>query len=165
MGELYKELFKRVGEVKSVLDIGCGMHPLSFPSKDVKYYAYDIAEDDIAFLQKYFTTLNIKGKAVVGDVTEDKVLESLPKVDVAFLLKVLDPLERKKGHKFSEQLLDKVRAKWLVVSFATTTVSGKQMRHSYRGWIERLLERKGWLFYQLLFENEVFYLINKHKKG
>ena len=79
-------------------------------------------------------------------------------VDVCFMFKFLDPIEDK-GHKLSEEIIKLIKARYIVISFSTKTVSGKKMNHPYRGWIEKMLERIKKDFEKISLENEVFYII------
>jgi len=85
----------------------------------------------------------------------------VPMQDVCLLFKVLDSLEPAKGHKFAEQLITKVPAHYVVASFPTRTITGKPMRHPYRGWMDRMLKRIGYEFQVFVEGDEVFYVVKK----
>lgn len=153
---LYKKIFKITGKPKKILDLGCGSNPLKFKEKGIYYVACDINKDICKKVKEYLDKQKIKNKVICKDLL--KVNE---KADVCFLFKVLDVLDRGKGHKVSENLIKKLKCKHIVVSFPTKTLSKKQMRHPYRGWIERMLNRIGYKFKILKFENEIFYVIKK----
>ncbi len=160
--DLYGQIFKITGWPKSILDLGCGLNPMSFPFmglEEADYRAYDINEDDINLLNKYFEAMgdDLHGKAELFTFGQKK---EFPRADVCFLFKIIDILDRK-GHKKSEELIKNLKCKFIVASFSTKTVSGKSMRHSYRGWMDRMLERLGYKFEILRFENEIFYVIKK----
>lgn len=166
--ELYKSIFKITGIPESILDLGCGFNPFSYPFMGINklnYYAYDINEEDCKFLNNYFNLMSkytkLEGKAEVLNLKDLSLISKLPATDVCFLFKTLDPLEQK-GHKFSEQLISLIKSKWVIVSFSTKTISGKQMKHPYRGWIERMLNRINLKFEKLRFPNEFFYIIKNH---
>jgi len=161
---LYKKLFAITKKPASILDLGCGLNPLAFPYmqlKKVTYFAYDIDKEDCSYSNQYFSkTKAITGKATVADIRK---ISTFPLTDVTLLFKILDPVDQGKGHKRSEHLIKKLRSPWIIASFSTTTVSGKAMRHPYRGWFERMLHRLQLPFKKVTTPNEVFYLINKHK--
>jgi len=169
---LYKKIFSITGKPTTILDLGAGINPLSYPYMQLpklEYHAYDIDEQDKKFLNTYFSLMKehkLKGKASILNllqVKKDKnFLKKLPKADIAFLLKLLDPLERGKGHKLSEIIITTLPAKYLVVSFSTKTVSDKPMKHPYRGWIERMLERLSFSYKKITLKNEVFYIIKRN---
>jgi 16S rRNA (guanine(1405)-N(7))-methyltransferase len=157
---IYKKIFKITGKPKTILDLGCGMNPVSYPYMKVKakYYASELNKKDCEFLEKYFKLMKIKGEAFAIDLKKPNLLKKLKPVDVCFLFKVVDTIE-KKGHKLAEEIIKTVKAKWIVVSFATRILDGKPMKHPYRGWIERMLERIGSEFKIIKEENEIFYII------
>lgn len=160
--ELYEKIFSITEKPKSILDIGCGFNPFSYVFMNldaVKYHAYDINEDDIEILNRYFEMMgdDLNGKAELFSFQQKR---EFPKADICFLFKVLDILDQK-GHKRSEELIKNLKCRWIAASFSTITVSGKRMKHPYRGWLNRMLERLGMEFKVLEFENEIFYIIRK----
>ncbi len=167
--KLYSNIFKITGKPNVILDLGCGLNPVSYKYmnlKSLKYYAYDIDKDDINFLNKYFSLIKDKldGKAYVKDLSSIDVIKKLPKADICFMFKLLDPLEKGKGHKLSEEIITSLNCKYIVVSFSTKTVSGKPMKHPYRGWIERMLNRINLKFKKISLENEIFYIVKNKPK-
>ena len=162
---LYKKIFAITKKPKTIIDLGCGLNPISYPYMNIKnlnYYAFDINTKDIGFLNNYFKIMKNKGlngKAKILNLKNTNI-SKLPKADICLMLKLLDPLEAK-GHKLSETLITKLNTKHIVVSFATKTVTGRQMNYPYRGWIERMLNRINLKFNKITIENEVFYVIKK----
>ena len=130
----------------------------------LNYYAYDIDKADMSFINEYFYTMKdkISGKAEtinLASISEEEI-QKLPKVDVCFMFKLADVLDRK-NHKQSEKIITNLNSKYIVVSFAKKTITGKNMNFPYRGWIERMLERVGLKFEKIEFETEVFYIIKR----
>lgn len=154
----YKDLQDLVNRVhaSSILDLGCGLNPLFLAKPGIKYYAYDIREDNIHELNSFFKKNNLPAIAKVADITKI----DFPETDLCLILKVLDVIEIK-GHKQSEILLKRIPSKTIIVSFSTKTLSGKNMNHPERGWIEQLCSRLGYKFTRKLTHNEIFYLIEK----
>lgn len=166
--KLYNDIFWITGKPDSILDLGCGMNPFSYPFMSVaaKYYASDISSKDTDFVQRYFRKVGIDGITFplnLKGVAKAHVLDIFPKTDVCFLFKVLDSIETK-GHKLAEILVKAINSDFVVASFSTRTLSGKRMRHPYRGWIEQMCKRIGYGYEVLEFENEIFYVINKQSK-
>ena len=164
---LYRNIFKITGKPKKIIDLGCGLNPISYPYigiTDLIYKAYDIDKDDCKFLNHYFNLMKsytkLKGIADVNDLSSLKEIKKLPRADICFMFKFLDVIESK-GHKLSEQIIKTLNCKHLVISFPTKTVSGKKMKHPYRGWIEKMLERIDLEFEKLTTDNEIFYIIKK----
>ena len=162
---LYSKIFAIAGKPKIILDLGCGINPFSFfhmKLKECIYYAYDINEEEINSINTFFQLLHkenpsFTGKAMVADI----LAVPLPKADLCFLFKMTDVLDQGKGHKKTEELLKKIPAKYVVVSFATKTMSGKAMTAPRRSWMEWLCKRLGYDFEILEFENELFYVVKK----
>ena len=157
--EIYNKIFAITGKPKTVLDLGCGLNPLSFPDRNSLYYACDINKDNLKLVEKYFQKNNIKGKIFFCDLT--KIDNSFPKADVCFLFKVLDIIESK-GHKTAEKIITSLSCKYVVVSFATKTLSGRKMNHPERIWFERMLGRLNLKWTKFEVENEMFYVVEKH---
>ncbi len=167
--ELYTKLFAITGKPKVILDLGCGLNPLSLPLMElegVEYYGYDIHSEQMELLRSYFTSMEkqmsaFNGKAGVIDLLEIEKVKKLAKADVAFLFKVADVLDKNKGHTKSEAVFRAIPARYVVVSFATKTMSGKRMTAPRRIWMEWMCDRLGWSYRVLEFENEIFYVIKK----
>jgi 16S rRNA (guanine(1405)-N(7))-methyltransferase len=164
---LYKEIFAITGKPKRIVDLGSGLNPVSFPYMGINkcfYYAYDIDQEDIDFLNRFFVLIKrysqLEGKASIINLKDNKL--DIPNSDICFMFKLLDVIEEK-GHKVSEKLIRSVNSKYIVVSFPIKTVSGKKMNHPYRGWIERMLSRIKMPYKKILTQNEVFYCIDKSK--
>ncbi|MBR9706030.1 hypothetical protein GOV14_03280 [Candidatus Pacearchaeota archaeon] len=164
---LYESIFKHTGFPETIVDLGCGMNPLSYPFMDlkkVKYFCYDIDEQDINFLNKYFEVMKKRGffgHAEILDMTDTDNVKNLPKSNIAFLFKTLDVIDIK-NHKASEALIKQLIniTDFIVVSFATKTITMKQMNKPRRVWFERMLERLKINFEIIKLENEIFYLLS-----
>jgi len=166
---LYNRIFEITGKPKSILDLGCGMNPFSYPflrkaaGNECTYYASDFSEEECKIIERYFKKNKIKGVVFPLDLREIKdanILDIFPKTDVCFLFKVLDTIE-KGGHKLAEMIINAVNSDYVVASFSTRTLTGKKMNHPYRGWIERMCKRIGYSYDIIEFENEIFYIIKK----
>ncbi len=159
----YISLFRITGKPKVILDLACGLNPLSYPwmgIKNLTYYAYELSPDDASFIQSYFKIIakysGLRGKAFSSDLLK---LPSLPKSDICFLFKALDSLESlKKG--ISLELIKIINAKFVVVSFPVYSISGKK-RLKPRSWFFALLNNLKLSYKEVELENEVFYIIKK----
>ena len=171
--DIYSKIFEITGKPVRILDLGCGINPVSIPFMGLEwgfeYYAYDINDAEITALNDFFKIERINGTARVLDLSNIENIDLLEKnIDVCFMFKVIDVLEEeKKGHKYAEEMIKKLakKCKFIVVSFSTRTLSGKAMGHPYRGWIERMLERIKLEFEVLDLSDtagEVFYIIKSN---
>jgi len=166
---LYREIFSITGIPKSILDLGAGINPVSFPwfnFGSIEYYVYELNKNDCKFLEKYFDIMkkhtNLKGKAEVMDLLKIKEI-TFPETDICFLFKVLEPLELSTKHKISEELLKRIKSKWIIISFATKTMAKRAMNYEKRGWFEMMLQRNNYKFDKIIKENETFYVIKNNQ--
>ena len=165
--EIYKKIFEITSEPKVILDLGCGINPVSFDysglGKKIKYFAYDINDKDNDFLNEFFKIQGINGKAEIFDCSKIENINKLPSADLCFMFKFLDPVEKAygKGHKLAEEIILELRkkVKFIVISFSKLTVGGNPMNYPYRGWMDRMLERLEIKNKQFETSNEIFYVI------
>ena len=160
--EIYQRIFHITGSPKAILDLGCGINPLSYKFLKIKpkYYAFDVNAIVVDIVKDFFKKKKISGTAGLVNLREKSGLK-LPKADICFLFKVLDSIEIEKGHKLAENLIKQIPCRWIVASFSTRTLSGRRMNHPYRGWIEQLCRRLGYFYEIMEYESEIFYLIRK----
>lgn len=164
--EIFDELFAITGKPSSILDLGCGMNPLSFDLmglSKVKYDAWDISLGDLEFISKFFESKkDVDFSFKEMDLLELKSSEiDFPDVDVCFMFKLLDHLDLGKDHKLSEKLITSVNANWVVVSFSAKTLSNKPMNHPQRGWFELMCKRLGYKVECIQKVGEIFYVVKK----
>lgn len=155
--EIYEKIFEITGKPKTVLDLGCGLNPLSLPFMNIKprYFAVELVEEDAKFIQLYFDTVKIKGKAYAVDLLN--IEKNLPKADVCFMFKLLDTLESMRWD-ITETLLKNLDVKWIVASFATMSLGGRKHIHK-RSWFERMIKDRKYETFSVL--NEQFYVIKQ----
>jgi hypothetical protein len=146
--------------IKSILDLGCGLNPIALAEANIIYYASDIKEDELELVNKFFSEKNINGKTFICNL---KKIDScnLPNTDLCLIFKVLDIID-KKGHSNAMNLIEKVPCKYILASFSTKKLSGKKMNRPYRAWFEKFLNRKKFAFEKFEIPNEIFYLIKKN---
>lgn len=159
--DIYKKIFQLTLKPFSILDISAGLNPISFSYMDLpkftKYYATELTKADCDFLNNYFKIENIQGEAFQLDLTK-KILK-LPKADVCFLFKTLETIELNKNHKISEEIITKIPAKYIIVSFSLRTISNKKMNYPIRGWFLRMLKRLNYDYQVIEEPNEIFYVV------
>jgi len=160
----YKEIFRVTGYPQSITDYACGLNPLTIPwmglPKNTEYTAYDIDTGEIKFIDDVFSLLKIqKAKAIVGDLFID-----LPqKTDVVFMFKVL-PLLEKQQHGSAIEIIEKQKCRYLVVSFPTKSISGKErgMIGFYCEQFEKSAKTSGWHAEKLLFPQEIVFVVKRN---
>jgi len=162
LDELFDALWKITGQPKSIMDPACGFNPFVWPwmqLSDVMYYACDIDRALIGCVERFWAKIGVEGQVECRDL-----LVSVPdvEVDVAFLLKTLPCLEQQeKGAGL--RVLEAIRAPFVVVSFPTLSLGGKDrgMGWHYEGVITQMAKQSLWGIHRLSFEGETFYILEK----
>ena len=159
--ECYGKLLSACGRPESVLDIACGFNPLSFyllGLTTVRITAIDAGCDIAALLNRFFAAAGMaNARAVSGDA---RIGIPAGQVDLALVMKFLPLCERmEKGGAL--KLLRSIDAKYIVVSFPTKTLSGRNvgMEGNYALWFEGL-GYEGKIISKFNASNELFYLIS-----
>jgi 16S rRNA (guanine(1405)-N(7))-methyltransferase len=163
LNRFYAEIFSHTGVPLSLLDLACGLNPLSLPwmglSGEAAYSAYDIDAERIAFLQRYFDLAGLRGHAHLQDVIIDLPAE---RADVALLLKSTTCLERqRRGSTLA--LLDGLDARHIVVTFAVRSLGRREkgMLAHYARTFAEMVEDRPWAVTRLDFQTELVYVVEK----
>ena len=116
--------------------------------------------DSIKKINNHFKANKINGKAFIFNLIDDD-LDKLPKVELCFMLKLLESLELIKRN-ISKELLKKINAKYFVVSFAKKALGKKVgIRKAGRSWFRRMLKELNYKYEIFDYENEIVFLIEK----
>ena len=159
----YDRIFTELPEIHSVLDVACGLNPLTIPwmplAKGAKYFACDIYRDMSTFIDDVIPLLGLKGKAELCDIITAPPTQQ---VDLALILKTIPCLEQVDKHA-GKRLLDTINAKYLVVSFPAKSLGGKE-KGRVENYGERfgvLVEGRGWEVEKFEFEMELVFRVIK----
>jgi 16S rRNA (guanine(1405)-N(7))-methyltransferase len=158
----YHTILADLPPVRSVLDIACGLNPLALPwmplAGPVEYYAYDIYQDMIDFLNQYLLLLPVQGRAEVCNVIQACPTHT---VDLAFVLKTLPCLEQVEKAA-STRLLQTINARTIVVSFPLHSLGGRArgMEAQYTARFGALVD-PAWSIKRLTFASELVFLVTK----
>ena len=159
----YTTILSDIAPVHSVIDIACGLHPLAIPwmplAPKALYYACDIYQDMIEFLNDSLPYLGVQAEARVCDVIHNCPTQQ---ADVAFLLKAIPCLEQL-DPLAGRRLLETVRADYLVVSFPAASLGGKNkgMLTNYEDHFMEMVKNKPWSVERFIFPTELVFLIKK----
>lgn len=163
LDRFYKEIFDVTGLPRKILDVACGIHPLSIPwmslPGDVEYWAYEIDNRLVSCLNKYFQAIGYKPLARMQDVICTPPEEA---GDIAFVMKMVPCLERReKG--ISIRLLKTLKVKYLVVSFPTKSLSGrsKHMTSFYTQFFYNMVDGLNWEVIRLPISEELVFVVDK----
>ena len=158
----YKQLFSVCGKPSSILDLACGLNPISLPWMDlstrVKYYAYDIHTPRVKFINQF---LILDGKQPLAEVRDILVNPPETKGDVAFFFKEAHRLEqRRKGA--NRELWQALNVETLLISLPISSLSGQ---HDLSGQMRRLVENAiqglSWSIQEIKIGNELVFCIKK----
>ena len=156
-------VFEGIGTIQSVLDLGCGLNPLSIPwmplAPGTIYHACDIFLDLVAYNQYFLQQIKVEGTSFACDLSQEDIF---PPADLALLLKTL-PLIEQIDKKSALPLLERIPADILIVSFPTRSIGGKSkgMASYYRDHFNKLISQKKWQVEDYLFPNELVFRIHK----
>ncbi len=161
LDDFYAAIFAALGPVNSVLDVACGLNPLTLPwlPPDLTYYGVDIYTDMTAFCDEFRARLGRPGRVWAADVLAQPPDTA---VDVAFVFKTLPCLEQV-DKDAGRTLLRALNAARLVVSFPVTSLGGraKGMPANYAARFEALAAAEGWPIQPLNITGELVYLVEK----
>lgn len=159
LDSFYERIFDGLPPVRSVLDVACGLNPLAAPwmrlEPGADYYAFDVYADMMQFLGAALPMLGVAAHCAVRDVISDPPSEP---VDVALVLKTLPCLEQV-DKDAGRRLFDALRARTLIVSYPTRSVSGRNvgMAQHYAERFAALADGRGWDVERIEFENELVF--------
>jgi 16S rRNA (guanine(1405)-N(7))-methyltransferase len=165
--QFYSTILANLPPISSVIDIACGLHPLAIPwmplSEHTQYYAYDIYEDMIDFLNDCIALMPMQGFAKTSDVIRYCPTQ---KVDVAFILKTIPCLEQV-DKAAGLRLLETINADHLVVSFPSHSLGGKSkgMATNYETRFYQQVANKPWSIQRFEFPGELVYLVSKSRSS
>jgi 16S rRNA (guanine(1405)-N(7))-methyltransferase len=154
---------ENVGEIGSLLDLACGLNPLTLPwlpmKPNARVYLCDIYTDMVAFMDSFRQHLGYAGSSQVCDLTSE--VPDRP-IQVAFLLKIIPCLEQIQKT-IGSRLLEGIQAETLVVTFPAYSLGGrsKGMRQTYAVHFNELVAGKPWEIEKFEIGNELVYIIQK----
>jgi 16S rRNA (guanine(1405)-N(7))-methyltransferase len=163
LAQFYERIFAELPPVQSLLDLACGLNPLAIPwmalPADFEYYAYDIYQDMIDFINRFMAIIKVKGEAALFDLSQGGPTRP---ADVAFLLKALPCLEQL-DKAVSSRLLHDLEAGHIIVSFPAYSLGGKQkgMPAHYEKWFRDITRDQVWSIKRLEFATELVFIVTK----
>jgi len=159
---IYSNIYNLTGKPDSILDLACGLHPLSFPWMElptsVQYYAYDILKSRINFINQYFL---LEGLPLLAQLCDVLVSPPPIKADVAFLFKEIHRFEQR--HPGSTLfLIDRLKVRNIIISLPTHSIhSNLDFTKSYHRMFEKIFATRSWPVKEFGVNNEMFFIIDK----
>ncbi len=124
----------------------------------IEFYAYDIHEPRIHFLNHFLVLNGLRPRAILQDVALNFPQEE---GDVALFLKEMPRFERN-YHGLGQPLLEALRVRHIVLSFPeVSTHGGRNLVNRYRDFCHQLIANHDWPITELLFEGELVFCIEK----
>lgn len=161
MDTLYEKIFAITGAPENVVDLGAGLNPFCHAwmhlPQQCRYTTIDMDLQLVAAYRRFFAGAGMNADAEAADLV---TWSPHTDVDVAFLFKLLPTLEQEAAGA-AEALLERVGARWSVVSFPTRSLGGRArgMDFHYGGVILEVVQRRGWEARTVEVGTEHFYLI------
>lgn len=163
LDRFYTTLFADLPPIRSILDLACGLNPLARPwmplPPDAVYYACDIFQDQVDFLNACFALLEMPGAAAVCDLLSGAPTQA---ADAALLLKALPCLEQAdKGS--APRLLAQIAAPVVFVSYPAQSLGrrAKGMATNYAAHFAALAEGQPWTVTRYDFPGELVFRIRR----
>ncbi len=170
LNEFYSKIFAATGNPVSILDHAAGLNALTIPWMQLpattKYTAHDIDKEEVLFLNSVFKIINkTPPLPQVNAKVKDLFEETDEYYEIHFLYKILPLLEQQRKDS-SAEILKSLKGKYLVVTFPTGSLSGKQkgMIKTYTRRCEDIIASQKWDFQRIAFNTELVYVINKLQK-
>lgn len=158
----YTQLFNLGGHPDSIMDLACGLNPLTWrwmglPSK-TRYLAYDIHAPRVSFLNAYFKLEGLSGQAILRDILVEPPDEP---ADAAFLFKEAHRFEEREAG-CNHKLWRELKVKILYVSLPPLSMTGRHdLSIKNRKLVDRSISGENWRVSELNFQNEQVFVIEK----
>ena len=163
LDQFYTTLLAGLPPIHTVLDLACGLNPLTTPwlpqLANIEYYAYDIYQDMMDFLNGFFAIAGVNSRAEAADIIH--ACPTRP-ADLVLLLKTIPCLEQV-DKSAGARLLDSLNAPHLLVSFPAHSLGGrsKGMTAHYAAHFEALAAGKHWQIQRFEFPGELVFRVSR----
>ena len=161
MDALYGRIFDITGKPGRVLDLACGINPVYLGARGTDTTGVDISMSAVDLINSFGASCGAPVRAVCADLLCDGGIPD-ERFDVALMFKVLPLLERQRTGA-AAQVMDAVNAAYIVASFPTRTLGGRNvgMAGHYSDWMEAHLPGNRSVAGRFETENELFYIMKE----
>jgi len=162
LDHFYERIFAHTGKPSTILDLACGLNPLSFPwmglSTETRYHAYDIHGPRVELINHFFRLQGMAPLAAARDVLVDPPAQE---ADVGFFFKEAHRFEQR--HKGANRTFwQALRVRYLLVSLPSSSLSGRHdLAERQRRLVRSILGDLPWTVQEIVFENELVFCIEK----
>lgn len=163
LDHFYPEILAGLAPINSMIDLACGLNPLSLPWLPIAPGAHitvcDIYSDMLDFLERFFAHFGLTARAEVCDLI-DKIPQS--PVQLALLLKTIPCLEQVEKT-VGQRLLENLPAEILIVSFPIQSLGGrsKGMLQFYENHFLQLTAGLPWRLTRFEFASELVFRLDR----
>jgi 16S rRNA (guanine(1405)-N(7))-methyltransferase len=163
LDSFYAQVLDGLPPIASILDLACGLNPLSLPwmslAPGATYWACDIYADQVALLNGWFSATGQAGMAFACDLTAGAPAQA---ADVALLLKAI-PCLQQIDRSIGPRLLDSISAPVLIVSYPVHSLGGRKhgMPEQYAEQFARLVAGRNWQIDTFHFATELVFRIRR----
>ncbi|MBN1639887.1 MAG: Rmt family 16S rRNA (guanine(1405)-N(7))-methyltransferase [Anaerolineae bacterium] len=159
----YARIHAHTGVPLAVLDLACGLNPLTLPwmglPAGASYHAYDIDVERVGFLARFLQVPGVSGEAHLQDVI---CTPPTQRADLALLLKSAPCLEQqRRGSTLA--VLDALDVAHVVVSYPVRSLGRREkgMLAHYAHAFSQLCAERTWRVARLDFETELVFVVDK----
>lgn len=145
-GEFYSKIFSVVGDVGSVVDLGCGVNGFSYGylPKGISYVGVEGVKQLVDLSNDYFEREGYDGKVFHLDLFDVprviEILKGAKKSRVVFLFQVVDALENLERNFSKEFILEIAKeCERVVLSLPTESLGGRKKFAVQRKWLLNFL--------------------------
>ena len=162
LDDFYPRLFTLTGQPDVILDLACGLNPLTFPwmglPNTIRYHVYDIHAPRLEFINHFFALQGLAPLAVHQDIlVEPPQCEA----DVAFFFKEAHRFEQRQ-HGSNRAFWQSIKSRWLLVSLPPAGLTGRRnLVEGHRQLVYQAVAGLPWQVTEVLFENELVFCIDK----
>lgn len=164
MAAFYQRIFDITGQPERLLDLACGLHPLAFPWMGLPsttcYYAYDIIQPRVDFINKFFRKI---GLAPLGKNQDILAQPPEVKADLCLFFKEAHRFE-KRSPGCNQAFWASLKTRWLAVSLPTHNLTGTHsLVEQHRVLVHENMPEGSALTHEWVLENEIVFLIEGRK--
>lgn len=164
----YRQIFEITGKPARIIDLACGLNPLSYPwiheHDAIPYVGYDIDQKTTQLMNDLLTSFGYPVQVRFNDLFLE--IPEHQSDDVVMLLKALPCLEQQeKG--ISVKLLTAIRCKYLVISFPSKSLGGKNkgMEANYESFLNVIVDETCFTIHKINFVRETIYVLERSNQA
>ncbi len=163
LNNFYNEIFNITGEPNTIIDLGCGLNPITIPwmglPDGVSYVAVDIDVAQMQFISQVVKLFNWDSnmECKIGNALTD----SFAHADVVFMFKLIPVLEKLTKNFDLGEFLARFACKYFVITFPLESLSGKNvgMCDFYTAKMSEFIKSHPYENTTIRFPNELVYII------